>query len=279
MTEVELKTSLTAIKERDYSLREGDDLDQLLGAMVDHVGSLDPDLRDGLIYTCFYKWIEVKRLLSKDQMKKLFSRALDQDKLFYKVGTDDQESVYTRTFSVLILNPILCVHEEEAFLDRDQVDRFRQAMFDYIRKEEDFRGYHSDYGWAHALAHWSDSTYFMTYGLDDPKPVALDLLQVIQDKYLGIKIPLSREEEERLTTNIVYTFLDEGIIDLADFKAWLNGFSKAKTIEDKMHKYTAQVNIKNFIRALYFRMVHLKQEEAFIQAVLDLEKDFCNFYY
>ena len=188
-------------------------------------------------------------------------------------------TVFTRSFSVLVLNPILTVHEEKPFLKDHQLEYFRERMLDYINREQDFRGYHPEHGWAHAFAHWSDCTYFLTYGLEDPKPVMHKTLQMIQDKYIDASIPLSREEDERLTTNIIYTYVDEKMISPDEYITWINGFNRVLEIEDRTQKYTAAVNVKNLLRSMYFRMKHLKIADEFVEPVFEMEKKFNYYYY
>ena len=58
MNEAQLKAKLQALAENDFQLSEGEDLDALLAAMMNHIGSLDPELRDELIYVGFYNLIQ-----------------------------------------------------------------------------------------------------------------------------------------------------------------------------------------------------------------------------
>lgn len=277
MNKETLRKELIDLKAKNFEL-QAERVNDLLDAMCLHIGDLDQQLRDGLIYPSFYQLIELKRNVSKEKMRDLFDLMLTEDHLLKNIKVKDDTSVFTRSFSALVLNPILCVHEEDPFLSDEQMSRFRQVMLDYLDLEHDFRGF-TDHGWAHAFAHWSDATFFMTFATDQADEMAIKTLDAIQKKYFEISSPLSREEDERLATNIVYTYVDEKVLTFDQFNTWLQKFDQILNIEDKMHKYSAKVNVKNLLRSMYFRMKHLNVDESFITSVAEMEKKFNNYYY
>ncbi|MCH4889957.1 DUF2785 domain-containing protein [Acidaminobacter sp. JC074] len=272
-----LKKDLLDIKKNDYKLQGNKD--EYIKAMMLHIGDPDPVLRDDLIYPTLLHWIEINRELDKDTLSRMFDDLLSDNYIFYNIDKKDETSVYRRTFSTLTLNPILCVHEEEPFLSEDQMDAFRNKMIDYINKENDFRGYDDIHGWAHAFAHWSDTNFFYTLGLENPTDMCMAVLSTIQNNILRIKTPLSREEDERLATNIVYEYIGESMITPVIFSSWLQGFNRVFEIEDKMHRSSAKVNVKHFLRSIYFRMMHLEISDDFVLPLLELEKKFNSYLY
>lgn len=274
-----LKEKLQIIKNNEFKLQQGETTADYINHMLQYIGDLDFELRDHLIYPTMLHWIEINRELEKEELSRIFDLLLSEDYAFFNIEKKDDTSVYKRSFSTLTLNPILCVHEEEPFLTDVQMNNFRTKMIDYIEMEQDFRGYDHQYGWAHALAHWSDTNFFLAFGLDDPTDMNKKVLATIQNKMLNIQTPLAREEDERLATNIVYEYIDEKKLSVDDFKEWLEGFNQAFEIEDKMHKYTAKVNIKHFLRSIYFRMKHLEVSDDFVNPVLELEKKFNGYLY
>lgn len=273
-----LKKKLQAVKKNEFKL-DGESTSDYLDHMLLHIGDLDYELRDHLIYPTMLHWIEINRELDKDTLSKMFDTLLSDDYIFFNIDKEDDTSVYKRSFSTLTLNPILCVHEEEPFLSDEQINSFRTKMMDYVKREKDFRGYDDNHGWAHSLAHWSDTNFFLTFGLDEPNEMCNTVLKTIQDKIISIKTPLSREEDERLATNIAYEYIGEKMISVDDFKKWLDGFNQVFNIEDKMHKYTAKVNVKHFLRSMYFRMRHLEISDDFVSPLIELEKKFNGYLY
>ena len=274
-----LKEKLQLIKNNQYELQQGESIGDYLDHMVYHIGDLDPELRDHLIYPIMINWIDIKKMMDKNTMSHLFDTLLSEDYVFFNIEKIDDTSVYKRSFSTLTLNPILEAHEADPFLTEVQLDCFRNRMIDYIEREQDFRGYDENHGWAHTFAHWSDTNYYFTFGMKEPRKMSLKVLDTIQKKLMSIKSPLSREEDERLATNIVYSYIDEKMITITDFEAWLEKFNEVFEIEDKMHKYTVKVNVKHLLRSMYFRMRHLDTSDDFMKPLIELEKKFNGYLY
>ncbi|MBI9012906.1 MAG: DUF2785 domain-containing protein [Clostridiales bacterium] len=274
MERLQLREKLIIIKNNNFELVQGETIGDYLEHMMCHIGDLDPVLRDHLILPTMVQWIEIKKMMDKNTMSHLFDTLLSEDYIFYNIGQIDDTSVYKRSFSTLTLNPILEAHEAEPFLTEGQLDHFRNRMIEYIEKEHDFRGYDENHGWAHAFAHWSDTNYYFTFEMKEPREMSLKVLDIIQTKLMSIDTPLAREEDERLATNIVYSYIGEKMITLSDFKMWLEKFNDVFEIEDKILKYTVRINVKHFLRSLYFRMRHLNITDGYMNPLIELEKKF-----
>lgn len=85
--------------------------------MMDNIGSLDPILRDELIYGTLLHWIAKSRF-TFEQLRDLLNISLGSSHLFYNLGDKDQEAVFKRTFSVLIVALIINKHRKENFLSK-----------------------------------------------------------------------------------------------------------------------------------------------------------------
>ena len=279
MEKLLLKEKLHSIKKNDFELQQGETIGDYLEHMMNHIGDVDPELRDHLILPTMVNWIEIKSMMDKNTMSQLFDELLSDDYIFFNINKKDDTSVYKRSFSTLTLNPILEAHEVDPFLTEEQLQNFRIRMIDYINKEHDFRGYDETYGWAHSLAHWSDTSYYYTFGMEEPREMSLKVLDTIQKKLMSIEIPLAREEDERLATTIVYDYINEKMITLSDYKNWLEKFNEALEIEDKIHRFTVKVNVKHLLRSMYFRMRHLNIEDDYMNPLLELEKKFNGYLY
>ncbi len=123
--------------------------------MAAHIGSPDPELRDDLIYDIFAHWIEAD-LLDAGQLKQLLDVSLDGSHLFYRIGESGTDSVFTRTFSALVIALIVDAHRRHAFLTSGELHRVKDEIEDYLCRERDVRGYVDGKGWAHAVAHAAD---------------------------------------------------------------------------------------------------------------------------
>ncbi|WP_028973553.1 DUF2785 domain-containing protein [Spirochaeta cellobiosiphila] len=61
-------------------------------------------------------------------------------------NTTDEQNVFKRTFSILIIG---------AIISYDQ-DLYIAKFINYVERENDYRGYILNHGWAHAISHQAD---------------------------------------------------------------------------------------------------------------------------
>ena len=254
-TGVELKQLLTQIKANNYQTQIPA-IDGIVADMLKYIGDIDPELRDELIYSIFWKWT-VKGVLSAEQMKSMLSVCLDNDHLFFGLGEKNTDSVFTRTFSVLLVPLAMYMNQQNAFLSDAEALNIKETVLRYIRREKDFRGYVEGRGWAHAMAHAADALDDIAkldcIGRDD----LLEILDVVKEKMSNRDWVYSCEEDERMTTAFMAVYRRKLLTD-KDIADWLDSFRIIKNRD--VYDYFQQINQKNFLRSLYFRF--LPQEGA-----------------
>ncbi|MBU3146674.1 DUF2785 domain-containing protein [Clostridium sp. CF012] len=103
------KLNLKRIKDNEYNLREDENITDYLELMLKYIGDTDQELRDGLILNTFVNWIEEKRYFTNEELVNLLNTILSEDFAFYNMGQENDDSVLKRSFSILLVNPILCV--------------------------------------------------------------------------------------------------------------------------------------------------------------------------
>lgn len=225
--------------------------------MAASIGSTDPQLRDSLIYSAFHEWI-CGDVFSSEELKKLLTLALDEQHLFYRIGENGTDSVFTRSFSVLLLPLILSAHRRQPFLDRADIRLLKDKLLAYVQAEQDLRGYVDEKGWAHAVAHMADA-------LDDlagcPELGKADLQQIlasVQAKILVPQIVYAYEEDERMVTAVM-AVLNRGLLTNEDIVAWLSGFVVERKRGASVDVYRSKINGKHFLRSLYYRLREQQQ--------------------
>jgi len=152
----ELKQLLIEVKDNDYNVPSGVDVDSVIADMLKFIGHTDAELRDNLIYMTFVYWIEEKGLVSVEKMKEILDICLSDSHLFYGIGEKGTDSVFTRSFSALVIALAFCLHDESPFLTIDDVQTIKETVFRYINEEKDYRGYVDGKGLAHSVAHIAD---------------------------------------------------------------------------------------------------------------------------
>ncbi|WP_330948777.1 DUF2785 domain-containing protein [Virgibacillus sp. MG-45] len=244
--------TLSSMEKKDFA---SVDLDALLANMVMEIGSPDAELRDGLIYPLFCKLI-LDDFLSTAQMQQLLRVCLDKDHLFYRIGERDTDSVFTRSFSALVLAVLLHKDKNARFLpDEDALTAIKQSVT-YLEQEVDTRGFVPEKGWAHSIAHGADYLDEAIRHPLFPLEQADQFLQAITT-CLFKDCMYTDEEDERLLFAV-----DACVDKQATEETMMNWITTlcAKTdalLAEATDNYHTRINIFSFLKSLYFRLTYL----------------------
>jgi hypothetical protein len=247
-----LQELLKGIKDNEYKVSERVDAFELSLAMMEYLGDSDSRLRDDLIYSVLIRWI-TSGVFSKEQLKKILSTVLDDKHLLYKIGEKDTDSVFMRSFSVLIAAGLVYAHREDKFLDHEELINVKNKIIKYAEQEKDVRGYISDGGWAHTAAHTSDTLDELALCEELGRGELLEILEVIKNKVSIEYYSYICYEDERLAlaTN---SLISRGLFTEEEIAEWIKSFSEYdKNIEFPNHYYMIG-NIKNYLNSLYYRL-------------------------
>ncbi|MTI66864.1 MAG: DUF2785 domain-containing protein [Firmicutes bacterium] len=258
MNKKELKSKLIEIKENDYKVIKGDNPFKLSLVMVDNIGDLDSELRDNLIYTTLATWI-INDILTKEQILEILNIVLDENHIFYKIG-EKGDSVFTRTFSVLILPPIIYKHRQNNFLSTENLEKIYEKLVKYIKEEKDLRGYVKKKGWAHGVAHAADGLDELAKSGEINNKKLKEILNVIKNKICINNYTYVNEEDERMVT-AVKAVSERKIIQTEEIIDWINSFNEFRKIEKLPEDNIIHLNVKNFLRSLYFRLLKNNKKE------------------
>lgn len=143
------------------------------------IGHPDPKLRDELIYSTLANWITTG-VFSSEQLRHILNTAVDEEHLFYELGSRDDDTVLTRAFSVLLLPPVLTVHRQQSLLQPSEVQALAAPLKRYLLGERDFRGYDVRLGWLHAVAHAADAFGSLMPSPEIDGPTVLQLLNTLR---------------------------------------------------------------------------------------------------
>src|SRR5437588_4279590 len=154
------KAFLRSIAGNSYQLPGDLDHFAFLRALLQNFASADAQLRDELTYMILAHAIideESANLLSASKREALLLTCVDSAHLFYHVGETGSDSVFMRSFSLLIVAALLFADARMKQLSEDVTRRAVAALLRYAREERDWRGYVKGKGWAHVAAHLSDA--------------------------------------------------------------------------------------------------------------------------
>lgn len=271
MTEEILKAKLIQVKEDNYLINEinCENLYYYYALdMLKHIGTIDPTLRDDLIYDIFSKWINQNKF-STQQLQTFLEICMDNQHLMKCVGIENDDTVFSRTFSALIIALILYSNNQNNFLSNNEINKTTNTIIEYYTKEVDLRGYVDNKGWAHSVAHGADVIDELGKCSVLCKEDLQKLLMTLQSKICQGKYVYIDGEPDRISIAVKSIFI-RAEIDECDILSWLESFKKYNYIkESSIEWYHQNVNITNFLKSLYFTL------KGCIQDVIILDKIQC----
>lgn len=267
---MEYKKLLKAISRGDYEFDKVDNVDKIIDYMLDNIGNLDSKLRDDLIYSTFSKIITNSQI-SDEKLKWLISKIIDKRHLFYHINDNDKTSVFTRSFSVLVVACALFRHRKQTLFTKDELTNIFNKVIEYCKLENDYRGYVDVYGWAHSTAHIADALNQLAMCDEFKKNKLKIILSMVKRRVCIGTYTYIHEEDERLVTAVI-NIINRNEFSIDEIKKWISSFGEVTPINDYMMNYSMKLNIKNFLRSLYFRLYSknkMNELQSIIVNILD----------
>lgn len=135
--------------------REGIASNELIELMLKNIGSLSPELRDNTIYIGWVNLVKSNKV-STNQKLWLIDEILYRNLLFNGIEDECSDTVFTRSFTSLLLVVLLQSHFENKYIDEKVEKEIIKLSIEYMENEKDNRGWVENKGWAHAFAHGAD---------------------------------------------------------------------------------------------------------------------------
>ncbi|WP_346942024.1 DUF2785 domain-containing protein [Clostridium sp.] len=260
-----LKEKLIKIKMNGYINNDPDNVIKISLDMMKCIGSVDYELRDELIYSTFVKWT-INNVITSEQMHQLLKISLDEEHLFYKIGEKDTDSVFTRTFSLLFIPLALYLDSNTKFLTKEETIYIKDRVIKYLELEKDIRGYVVEKGWAHSTAHGADALDEIAKSQYINYDELLEILHAIKNRVCINNYTYINKEDDRLVTAVMTVF-SRNLIDDNEIVEWIKDFSNIEKTGKYPEEHHLIVNIRNFLRSLYFEMLYKKSPEIFTKAI------------
>lgn len=241
--------------------------DKLIDSMMKHIGTIDPTLRDDLIYTTFAKLIN-GGIIPQSKLLKMLEICLDEEHLFYKIGEEKGDSVFTRSFSSLVVALILA-NDDGTLLDAKKVQDIKTAILEYLDREKDTRGFVENKGWAHSIAHGADMLTALVSHTHFHMSILAEVLKSI--KICLLKDVVYQDEEDERLIFAIEALLEKGM-EKHILINWIKALSTILNEGQVNHGqtlpfYHSKVNVNNFMKSLYFRAKHLNPDKELLECI------------
>lgn len=245
-----LKEKLILIKENGYEAPP--DTFDMVREMLNNIGSLDAQLRDELIYTTLSHWIP-GHSLTTNELEQILPVVLDKNHLLFKLGETNTDSVFTRSFSMLVIPLLFIRHRESPFLSKDQIHQIKEKVFYNVQEERDYLGYDEENGWAHAIAHAADALDDLAQCSELDENDLLTILNLVYEKMTITDRIYSDGEDERMVKPII-SVLNRKILSQTYVEQWIQSFGDIENNLEFLPAFKRKTNIKNLLKGLYFRV-------------------------
>ncbi|MFB5192719.1 DUF2785 domain-containing protein [Alicyclobacillus fastidiosus] len=241
--------------------------------LMDNLHSIDSELRDHLSYTILERIIAMQKLLDTE-LYRLLDLSLSEEYLLRGLGETNTDTVFTRTFSILIVAAIMQADYERRFLTAERVHRATRVVLYYASAEQDRRGFVEGKGWAHSVAHTSDAldacAQHPLTTVETQKAILVAVTELA-----SLDTPLPYLEDDRLAFTALRLILN-GQLSLQDLQSWVQTFDIE---QDTSHKTTLKhSNVQHFLRSLYNLLLWEEAEHPLLPIISEQLKRLNIFY-
>jgi hypothetical protein len=235
---------LRAVRDRGFEVGEEEAFPLAL-EVFDHLGSPDPELRDELGLTALGTWIVDHGRLSPAELQELRRRALGDRGIRFHLGASGDDTVFRRSFSLLVLAIVLVADKQRRFLDAGDWLEIADGLVSYCHGERDVRGFVPGHGWAHAVAHAADVADECATSRFSRPEVCERLLSAFDVLVARADDVFQAEEDERIGIALA-AMLSTGQLTASRLRAFLD--------ERDLSERAYRTNWKHILRSTYFRL-------------------------
>lgn len=229
-------------------------LDELTAELTRMLGDTDPTLRDATAYPALAAWVE--RGVYDDLLAGLGDGMATG--LGIGLGERDTDSVFRRSFSVLILGECIARDNKRPLVFGGKILEWGDRVATWLLRERDLRGFVPEKGWAHAIAHGADALGTVAESPHLATPELTVLLDVIADRLL---LPVDRlftnGEPDRLATATL-KILRRDMVPLRVLEPWIARLAAAAgtstSTDGRRDPFLFGGNADAFLRALYLQL-------------------------
>jgi hypothetical protein len=249
-----------SLSNNEYAIPEGYSLENLTELLFGYLGSTDPELRDEIAYVVYANWLK-RDLYTREAIQSHIDLLLSN--LEKGIGETDSDTVFLRTFSILLLAEIVHNDNKKSLLEREQIKRILEKGLGYLEAEWDPRGHVPVKGWAHALAHTADLLLVLGHNRNTEEADLVNMLNAVSDKMVQSTNQVYIHGEDDRLASAVIEILRRDLLPLEKVQAWTRSFTSPDGLDWKgvyidEERNRAFQNTRNLLRSIH---LHLLLEE------------------
>ncbi len=238
-------------------------MDALIDELVGYLASPDPQLRDEFGFSILAAWIS-SGTLTEHQRATLISTC--RRNMFTDIGQVPGDSVFGRSFSVLVLAAIVNRESAVPLIPAADINDLLDQMLLYAHTEKDLRGHIAGKGWAHSVAHTADALGNLAANPHIARPGLQRILEAISDRLTAPNSPVFQHHEaSRLARAAKVAILREQLSHeqlltwVKDILVTLGSTSQTDLESGDVGK---RVNCESFMASLYLQLQSIDGPET-----------------
>lgn len=239
--------------------------EEYIEAGLKYIGTTDSELRDDLNYP-FLATAICDNLIGDEKINDILKTLSGDTHLFYQIDDSNSDSVFTRTFSALIIAVIVAENSKKKYISNETLDALVERLKIYLTKEKDFRGFITDKGWAHSVAHVADVIKFLATNESVSSDKIMELLFLHRDMFMGSNEVFTHDEDERIIDAIDILF-ERSDFDESSLLKWIEAIDNSKLTNVYPDDLYTIINSKLLLRSLYFKLLKKDNSQNIINGI------------
>jgi hypothetical protein len=235
----------------DHQVPAGCRLPDLTEELTTMLGSTDPEVRDDIAYPTLATWI------SRGVYDDLLAGLGDGMTAGLRVGLGERgtDTVFRRSFSALVLAECIERDTDHGLVPGAKVLDWGDRLMGWFLREQDTRGFTSDHGWAHALAHGADGLGALARSPHLGLTELTVVLDVLADRVLAPGPLLTAGEHDRFALAAMSVLL-RNLVPLDVLERWVTRVRHGATapVPPDVDPGTVTGNPEAFLRALHLQL-------------------------
>lgn len=243
------------IKDNDYALPEAYELNTLTDELFSYLESPNPELRQDIALNILEQWIREKDFYSNSELEIMLEKLLLN--LRKGIGEVDTDSLFLRSVSLWILTFILQRDIKVSFMTVSKFNELVEHIADYMRDEQDFRGWVEGKGWGHIVAHGASLLGVIVEHPHGNATIDERILMLIAEQMIRQTTYVYQAGEDDRMAQTAYIILKQNRVEITMLRQWLTKLESVMNLASAgmsfdIRVFNAYLNARNFVRALYF---------------------------
>ena len=264
------RDELAALKASGFVIEDDRQRNSLAVDLLACLGFPDPAIRDGIAYEGLSTWMR-GQALTRETIDTLFRSLLAQ------IQSEPDLNGFRQPFAALLLSEVARTDRMGQTLTPEMRNEMVAVAAAYLTAVRDYRGFDTEQGWRHGVAHGSDIVVQLALN----PAIEAGQLQLLVNAVAAQVAPAGEVfyrygEPGRLARAIYYAYLS-GVLDDTFWAQWFEAVSSPEPMANWGESWLSQSglakrhNTQAFLLALHFNAIAGEQEQAAGLAELALQ--------